>query len=73
MDNKTKIQIRGIEFNVRYFHYPYEPSTREYPGADATIEIESIKHKDVEFYEFFNDELMKELEDEIWKLNETES
>ena len=54
-----KIEYKGIEFDVEFYHQPYEPEVRYYsdesgyPGCAESVELEEIKHKGTCFLEFF--------------------
>jgi hypothetical protein len=58
-----KIEYKGIEFDVEYYHQPYEPEVTYYsdgsgyPGCAESIELEKISHKGTDFLEFFEYEI----------------
>lgn len=70
---KTTITIKSVEFDVEFDYQPeekavtYYPDGSGYPGCAESIDgINSIKCGDVEFLEFFEDDL-KVIEEKIWE------
>jgi len=65
-----KIQYKGIDFEVKFYHQPYEPEVRYYsdgsgyPGCAESVELEEITHKGTSFLEFFDEEI-EEIEEII--------
>ncbi len=68
---KTKINFRGIDFDVEFSYQPYEPAETgpeaQYPGCGESIEeISSIEYEENDWSDILED-YNKEIEDLIWK------
>jgi hypothetical protein len=66
------IEYKGIEFDVEFNYNPPEPMVMYYkdgtgyPGCEAEIEIQYIKHKGTCFYDILEDNIT-EIEQLVWK------
>lgn len=68
----TKINFKGIDFDVEYDYQPYEPmvmydsNMEGYPGCAEMATLEEITHKETNFLEFFESQgLEREIEELI--------
>lgn len=63
---KTNIYYKEVEFEVEYDYQPEEKPTRDYPGAHEEVEITSVKHCGVEFYDIVAHDIQA-IEDLVFK------
>jgi len=72
MSQKIKLEIRGIDFDVKFDYQPAEKEVRYYsdgsgyPGCPASITYIHIEFKGIDFDEFFEKE-MDYVEELIWE------
>ena len=62
---------------VAYRYAPAEPMTLEYPGAPASLTIESVRHKnrlidDLELLPLLDEQEIERLTDEAWEHHKEE-
>ena len=65
-----EIALRNVSMTVYFWFYaPYE-ATREDPGFEGEIEIESIWIDEYEVSHLFGEKSIAEVEKELWKILE---
>jgi len=68
--SSTTIKYAGIDFDVEYYHQPFEPMVMYYsdgsgyPGCPEQVKIEEITHQGTDFTELLEDKF-EEIEELI--------
>lgn len=63
-----EIVLKGVPMSVWFWFYPPYDATREDPGFDGEIEIDSVWMDDYNVINLMGSRAMLEIEAELWKL-----
>lgn len=53
--SSTKVNYKGVTFDVEFDYQPDEPQTYDYPGCGASVDVTCIECNGVDFTEFFTE------------------
>ena len=62
------ITLKGVPLTVYFWYYAGYEATREDPGFEAEIEIESVWLDDYNVINLFGRQSLEDVEKELWKL-----
>lgn len=65
-----EVVLKDVPLQVYFWYYPSYEATREDPGFEAEIEIESVWLDDYNVINLFGRQSLEDVEKELWKLLE---